>query len=324
MMLRVAFVVLACAAAPGRSALQAPASMPDASTPSAGARRIVAECDRVVVARVGAIREYELIAKTRGATAPTKLRVAELVVDEAWCGLLAEPIHVRVSLDWTPPEGTRVWGLEPARGIHPEEWEPVAAARGTNVPQELWQRRASLGSPWALRATGLRREIELPSGLADSLSAVLPARPTVFAAPARRWLDVESLRADLARALETSSALSAEVVSNGPRGCWSVRIDDDGRGVTSYGRTFRWTEAQRVQWREAIERSRFELMPGLVGVSTGPCLGSTSVTAVTRVGRRTVRSEGAGLKDETPAAREQLARFHELWRVLDGLLPTDL
>ncbi len=295
----------------------------DSGRASAGARRIVAECDRVVLARVGTIREYELVAKSRVATDPTQLRVAELVVEEAWCGLPEEPIHVRVSLDWTPPEGIRVWGLEPARGIHLEDWKPVGAARETTVPHELWQRRASLGSPWPLRTTGAQREIELPPGLADSRSAMPSASSTMFATSTRRWIDVEHMRADLACALETSSAVSAEVVSNGPRGCWTVQVDDEGRGVTSYGRTFRWSAAQRAQWREAVELSRIERMPGLVGISTGPCLGSTSLTAVTRNGRRMVRSEGVGLEDETPAAREQLDRFHELWRVLDSLLPRD-
>jgi hypothetical protein len=118
--------------------------------PTADTRRIVAECDRVVVARAGKLRECEWNGETRGATDPTSIRVAELVVEDAWWASSYERIRVRIGPDCSPPQGSAVWGLEPARGLQVEEWRERGIPQGVPLPAPLWQRRASRGSPWSM------------------------------------------------------------------------------------------------------------------------------------------------------------------------------
>lgn len=282
--------------------------------PSAAARQIVAETDRIVVARVTSIVEYEPgpDARTRGDL--QRIRVGRLAVEDVWFGDPHEPLFVRLSPSFVPSDATMVFGLEPARGIWIEEWRRVGAKRPEPGPTELWQFRTRPGFPWALSGEGSKLEVDIPS----TFRVGAHAAPTVGT---KRRVDAEGARADLLRAIDASSSVVVKHVSNGPGGPGEIRVDDVGAGRIASGATFRWTESDRARWRSALELAGFAQMPPAISASPGPCLSWTEVTAVTRTGRRTVRHHGGGTTDGSGEALDRVRRYGELMRTFESLLP---
>lgn len=304
------------------------AQAPDAPTPvllpSAGARRIVAECDRLVVARVGAVVEFVPKSGSRRPGEPAQIRIAELVSEEAWFGHLEERLFVRLAAGFEIPTDPLVWGLERDVGVDIDEWRPKSRRDHAAAPRELWIRRASLGSPWSRRASMGKQEIALPSNIASAF--LDPAAPPSYvqARTPRTWVDLARVKIAIATEVAAiAPRVESCVVSTGMGGGRRVIVDRNGRGSVDGEREFRLSEDQHARWLAALDRARIWTLPSSVGRSESPCSSVQLLEFVTREGRREVRCSGGLPADGTPAAREELDRFQELWSVLDGLLPRD-
>ena len=293
-----------------------------ASAPRIDVRILLQACDRLVLARVASVREFDHHAPSPGEAAPARIRIAQLEVLEAPFGSLSERLLVRV------PEGTRLsesvalWPLGENRLSIEDNWDDFERISNDLDPDRIWMPVPGLNGPWLVRGSGAQREVQV--GCAAIFTTDHELDPEQFAAEesATEWIPLQQLEVALLFELDRiAPRVEAEIATNGPSG-WSAFVDRDGTGVGPDGRSFRWNEEERMRWNEAFALTEFAQLPRRLGTSHGPDEALWVMSLVTRAGRKTVT-----LQQYTPAAAipvevEGLRRMRELWKLLEAFVPT--
>jgi len=278
------------------------------------AKLLVGSCDRLVVARVREIQEFDREPGSLGQPTPPKIRIADLEVISAPFGSMSENLHVRLPEGATPAE-VGVWPLGRNLLAADDDWNAFARIEKDLHADPLWM-PSSKYEPWSMRTTANDREVLVPGWM---LKTRAEANSKLVDRFASRWITVGELEAALADELTRSAPRTeAEIVSMGP-GNWQVMIQGNGQGTLNMRPAFRWSDEQRARWEQAVVKFEFASMPNRVGSSPAPCSPVLVLSRVTAAGRRSVHYSGDGPRDGAPDPWG--LRFAGLWAELRALVP---
>lgn len=304
-------------------AIQSPP--PDAQAKLASAERdtlnadlVLRGCDRLVVARVAKIQEFDRKPGSLGQATPPKIRIAELDTVIAPFGSMTERLLVRLPEGTTPPE-LGVWPLGHNLKFVNDDWDAFARAEKELHADPLWMPWSSNEAPWPTRSITGAQEVLVPGFAFGSPREREYETDARADKPPSRWIKLKDLEGALAEELRrVSPRTEASIVSTGPSP-WHAEVQGNGNGVFNRDTAFAWNDRQRVAWDQALATFDFAMMPTRVGSSTGPCEAVLVLSRVTSAGRRTVRYYGKAPRNGLPDPWGP--RFEGLWDALLDQLP---
>jgi hypothetical protein len=286
-------------------------------------RMLLQECDRLVLARIASVREFDHHSLSPGEAAPARIRIAQLELIEAPFGLLSERLLVRVPEGTRLPESVALWPLGENRLSIEDNWDDFERISNDLNPDRIWMPVQGLDGPWPVRGSGAQREVQVSCTAIFITDHDLDPEPSAAGESAAEWIPLQQLEGALRSELDRiAPRVEAYVASNGPSS-WSAFVDRDGTGVGPDGSSFQWNEEQRVRWDQAIARVEFSTLPRWLGTSHGPDEPLSVMSLVTREGRKTVTLQQDDPVAAPPEEVEALRRMRELWSLLQALVRTN-
>jgi hypothetical protein len=285
---------------------------------------LIRSCDRLVIARIGSVREFDRKPGTLGSLGTPKTRIAELDIVSAPFGSKTERVLVRIPEGTTPPE-LGAWPLGHNLLEGSDDWDGFARLKLRLHADPLWMPWPELEGPWPVRDSANGQEVCVPDRMfgqaQDSTFAVIKPSP--------RWVAVRELESVLTAELSRiTPRIEAEISTTGT-GRWVVEVDGSGGGRLDSGtifephepQRFQWSDAQRAAWKEKLATCKFAAMPNQVGNSEYPCSSVLSLSWVTREGRHTSQYYGPASRDGVDA--DWGPRFLDLWGALRAQVPKE-
>lgn len=285
---------------------------PPTQGPVVDGQVIVSTCDRLVIARIKKVSEYDFV----GGKPSVRIAELDLMLSAQPFGSKWERVLVRLVDPGTPPE-LAYWPLERNVMLNERDWKVFPSIEPYLKTEQLWMPALGLNGPWPVQERDGSYKVHLPTSVIKGRVAAEDDQPKPVA---MEWIPQgEVHRAVVAELTGIEPRTEALNAGGGPTS-WTTTIDGQGRGNVN-GVKFQWTKEQRDAWSAALDEAKFATMPPSIGASSGPCGNVQTLSIVTREGRRSVRCYGP--VKIAAVDRQWVPGFEKLWNMLRTAVPTE-